>query len=76
MPIPGPVAAAHQSQGAARQRLRVAFDTESVEGGSVSCGTFCVYVAPAGFSGIDTFTYTIEDESGNAATATVTISVG
>ena len=33
MPIPGPVAAAHQSQGAARQRLRVAFDTERHAGG-------------------------------------------
>ena len=35
-----------------------------------------LYSAPAGFSGADTFTYSITDGSGDAATATVTVTVG
>ena len=35
-----------------------------------------VYTPFPGFQGIDTFTYTIQDPSGNQATATVTVTVG
>ena len=45
-------------------------------GGAVWCGTFCLYVPPSGFIGTDTFTYRIEDDVGNSATAIVTITVG
>lgn len=34
-----------------------------------------VYRADAGFVGVDTFTYTLDDGSGNVSTATVTVSV-
>ena len=57
-------------------RTIVAFDSVSSQGGAVACGTFCVYVPPSGFTGDDSFSYTIEDESGNSATGTVTIAVG
>ena len=57
-------------------RTIVDFDATTDNGGAVSCGTFCVYVPPSGFTGADTFTYTIEDDAGNPATAIVTITVG
>ena len=42
--------------------------------GSVSCdGSVCTYAAGEGFSGTDSFTYTITDPSGASATATVTV---
>lgn len=34
-----------------------------------------LYSAPAGFSGVDTFMYTITDDTGDASTATVTVTV-
>ncbi|EAQ41065.1 S-layer family protein [Polaribacter sp. MED152] len=59
--------------------------TASLEGGLISVsdnGTqndasddIVLYSAPAGFSGTDSFEYTITDEDGDAATATVTITV-
>ena len=52
-----------------------AFDATSVNGGTVSCAATCDYTPATGFSGDDTFTYTIIDGFGGSATATVTISV-
>ena len=59
--------------------------TASLEGGLISVadnGTaldksddVVLYSAPAGFSGTDTFTYTITDLTGDASTATVTVTV-
>jgi uncharacterized repeat protein (TIGR01451 family) len=49
----------------------------TVQGGTVQVsadGSFD-YVSPIGFTGNDTFTYTIEDPDGNVAQATVTIEV-
>jgi len=37
-------------------------------------GTY-VYNPPRGFSGVDTFTYTVTDQQGNSTIATVTITV-
>ena len=53
------------------------FDAVTTQGGAVSSvgasdGTF-TYDPPAGFTGVDSFTYTIEDDDGNASTATVTV---
>jgi VCBS repeat-containing protein len=58
------------------------FDAASVAGGTVSCDTAattptpqCNYTPPAGFSGVDTFTYDATDgvEVSNRATVTVTV---
>ena len=38
-------------------------------------GWFCSYTAPAGFLGRDSFTYTIDDQHGGQATATVLVTV-
>jgi uncharacterized repeat protein (TIGR01451 family) len=45
--------------------------------GTVDCsdGTFCTYTADGGYTGTDSFTYTISDGHGHTATATVTITV-
>ncbi|MEZ5381741.1 MAG: Ig-like domain-containing protein [Microthrixaceae bacterium] len=51
------------------------FDATSVGGGTVVNNTF-TYTPPAGFSGLDTFNYTIEDPSGATSTATVRVVVG
>ena len=54
------------------------FDGTSANGGSVTVnndGSFTYNPAP-GFSGTDTFTYTIQDADNNADQATVSISVG
>ncbi len=55
-----------------------AYDATSTQGGSVvmntTDGTY-VYNPPAGFSGIDTFTYTVTDEAEQSSTATVIITV-
>jgi hypothetical protein len=54
-----------------------AFDAASVKGGTVSVvdvntGSFD-YDPPPGFQGVDSFTYTLEDDDGNARTATATL---
>uniref|UniRef100_UPI002FE01683 Ig-like domain-containing protein n=1 Tax=Polaribacter sp. P097 TaxID=3117398 RepID=UPI002FE01683 len=59
--------------------------TASLKGGLISVSDHGIqndasddvvlYSAPAGFSGTDSFEYTITDENGDAATATVTITV-
>jgi hypothetical protein len=54
------------------------FDATSSKGGQVTVnadGSY-TYIPPVDFSGTDSFTYTITDEYGANATATVTISVG
>jgi len=56
-----------------------AFDAASVQGGTVqnvdvNTGAFD-YLPPPGFTGIDSFTYTIEDDDGNSSTTTVTVSL-
>ena len=66
----------NDSDAEGESRTIVAFDTTTSNGGAISCGTFCVYVPASGFTGTDSFTYTIEDDSGNSATALVTVTVG
>ncbi|HEX9985548.1 MAG TPA: Ig-like domain-containing protein [Thermoanaerobaculia bacterium] len=54
-----------------------AYDASSFAGGSVSMnpnGTFN-YLPPVGFTGTDSFHYTVSDSNGNSDTATVTITV-
>lgn len=54
-----------------------AYDAQSSNGGSVTVnqdGTF-VYVPPQGFSGLDSFSYTISDGNGGTSTASVTVEV-
>jgi len=53
------------------------FDNPSVSGGTVAHngnGTFD-YTPAAGFTGLDSFTYTLSDVDGDTSTATVTVSV-
>ena len=55
-----------------------AFDATSANGGSVTVnpdGSF-TYEPPVGFSGADSFTYTLTDADGATDTATVTVTVG
>ena len=53
-----------------------AFDAITVQGGAVTrTGNRLVYTPPAGFQGVDTFTYTAGDGHGGSAVATVTVSV-
>lgn len=58
-----------------QQRAIAAFDANSAEGGTVACDAACVYTPPGGFSGTDTFTYTVADPAGLMSSATVTITV-
>lgn len=58
-----------------QERAIVAYDATSARGGTVACDTACVYTPPAGFTGTDTFTYTITDPEGLVDTGTVTIAV-
>jgi hypothetical protein len=58
-----------------QQRSIVAFDATSAQGGTVACDAACVYTPPGGFTGTDTFTYTVTDPAGLTSTATVTITV-
>ncbi|HEX7153789.1 MAG TPA: Ig-like domain-containing protein [Thermoanaerobaculia bacterium] len=54
-----------------------AYDPITFAGGTVSMnpnGTFS-YLPPVGFTGADTFSYTVSDETGNSDTATVTLTV-
>jgi hypothetical protein len=56
----------------------VAFDTTSANGGTVSCTMPdgpCTYTPPAGFSGVDTFTYTVEDAEGLTNVGIVLVTV-
>jgi hypothetical protein len=54
----------------------IAVSNPSARGGTVRLeGTNVVYVPPANFNGMDTFTYTISDGRGGTATATVTVMV-
>ncbi len=57
-------------------RTIVGFEATSSAGGEVICTTSCAYRAPAGFTGVDTFTYTVGDGRGGTATAVVTVTVG
>lgn len=55
----------------------VSFDNSSANGGSISDnadGTFS-YMPGGGFEGQDSFSYTVEDNLGNSATATVVVTV-
>ena len=52
-----------------------AFDAVSAGGGTVDCVSTCDYTPAAGFTGDDSFSYTIEDGFGGAATAIVTIAL-
>ena len=67
---------ANETDAEGEGRTIVTFDEVSSNGGAVACGTFCVYVPKDGFSGTDTFGYTIEDDSGNQSAATVSVTVG
>jgi len=52
-------------------------DTTSAQGGTiVNNGNDVTYTPPTGFSGTDTFTYTITDGPNTSNVATVTVSVG
>ncbi len=54
----------------------IGVSTNSAHGGIVVLiGTNVVYTPPAGFVGVDTFTYTVSDGQGGTATATVTVTV-
>ena len=54
-----------------------AFDSTSTQGGTVACVTngSCTYTPPSGFTGTDTFTYSVSDGLSTSNTATVTIEV-
>lgn len=58
--------------------MLVAYDPMSIHGGTIVMnmmdGTY-VYTPPSGFSGLDTFTYTVQDMDGNMSIATVSITV-
>ncbi|MGY6648340.1 Ig-like domain-containing protein [Wenyingzhuangia sp. IMCC45574] len=54
----------------------IAYDTTTTAGQSVSqLGTLLTYTPANGFTGTDTFTYTIEDTNGVQSTATVNVTV-
>lgn len=49
----------------------------SAEGGTVSCSaTACTYTPPAGFTGVDSYSYKICDDAGQCEYATVVVVVG
>lgn len=57
-------------------RTVVAASGATPAGGTFSCGgSTCDYTPPAGFTGVDSFVYTITDPSGAADSATVTVTV-
>ena len=58
------------------QRTITGFSAVSANGGTVACISFCQYLPPVGFTGVDTFMYTITDSQGASSSAVVTISVG
>ncbi|MCP4361462.1 MAG: tandem-95 repeat protein, partial [Chloroflexi bacterium] len=49
--------------------------TQPVSGTAVISGTMVVYTPTVGFSGSDSFTYTVSDGNGGSDTATVTVTV-
>ena len=53
------------------------YDLTSIEGGPLTCtpAGLCTYTPPNGYTGLDTFTYTVSDVMGELDTATVTITV-
>ncbi len=52
------------------------FDARSAKGGTVTkVGSSLSYTSAAGFTGTDTFNYTVQDSYGHTATATVTVTV-
>jgi ELWxxDGT repeat protein/VCBS repeat-containing protein len=60
------------------QTLTITSVTQGSEGGVVAVsgdGTTIEYTAPSGFTGTETFDYTIEDTDGLTSTATVTVDV-
>ena len=58
------------------QGLAIESVTQGTSGGTVTIGSgVVIYTAPLGFLGTDEFTYTIRDDDGLTATATVTVSV-
>jgi Ca2+-binding RTX toxin-like protein len=56
--------------------LSVAIATEPSHGTAVPTGGRIAYTAPANFSGVDTFTYSLSDGRGGVATGTVRVVVG
>ncbi len=52
------------------------FDWTNPSKGAVTCEVSCTYTPRNGATGIDSFTYTITDDRGGFATATVTITIG
>jgi large repetitive protein len=51
------------------------WDATSAHDGTVVCALSCTYTPPADYAGPDTFSYTLSDGNGGAATATVSITV-
>lgn len=66
---------ANDSDPEGQQRTIVAFDSTTAAGGTVSCTSSCLYIPPTGFSGTDSFGYTISDGDGGTSSATVTVTV-
>jgi hypothetical protein len=56
--------------------LAVSAVTTPAHGSAVASGGNILYTPAAGFSGVDTFSYTVSDGRGGSAGATVTITVG
>ena len=74
--IPGNFLLANDSDPDGDTLVILSVSTNSVHGGVVMLvGTNLVYTPPAGFLGVDTFTYTISDGYGGTATATVSVTV-
>src|SRR5439155_20006412 len=68
----------HDSDAAGDTLNIAAFDTTSAHGGTVTMSTAngsFTYLPPAGYTGSDTFAYSVSDGHGGAASATVTITI-